>query len=317
MSSEKYYDAISGGDHLTKTSVKNIAASVRQRLLNKSRSETRPFQEIVQYYAMERFLYRLSQSKHANKFILKGALLLKIWQTPEIRPTMDIDLLGKTNNDVSLIVSNIAEILSVDIDPDGLSFFPENITAEHITEDAEYKGIRIWFPAKIDTMKLNMQIDIGFGDIIYPGPEKSEIPAMLEFPAPLLVCYSRESLISEKFEAMLRLRELNSRMKDFYDIWLLSRYFGFEGKILAEAIRLTLEQRGTELPDKITAFSQEFIATKQTQWYAFRKKLEQDHVPSEFENIIMQVKQFIGPIASALTLRKPPPLKWSAPGPWV
>ncbi len=301
---------------MTKTPLKNIAASVRQRLLNKSRSDVRPFQEIVQYYAMERFLYRLAQSQHANRFILKGALLLQIWQMPEIRSTMDIDLLGRTNNDVSLLISNITDILSVDIDPDGLSFFPENITAERITEDKEYKGLRIWFPAKLDTMKLNMQVDIGFGDIIYPRPEKSEIPTMLESPAPLLLCYSRESMISEKFEAMLKLRELNSRMKDFYDIWLLSRHFGFEGKTLSEAIRLTLEQRGTELPDRIVAFSHEFIATKQIQWNAFRKKLKRDHVPAKFENIVMQVKDFIGPIASSLSSRKPPPLKWSAPGPW-
>jgi hypothetical protein len=166
-------------------------------------------------------------------------------------------------------------------------------------------------------MKLNMQIDIGFGDIIYPGPEKLELPAMLEFPAPLLLCYSRESSISEKFEAMLKLRELNSRMKDFYDIWLLSRHFGFDGKTLSEAIRLTLEQRGTELPDKIVAFSQEFIAMKQIQWNAFRNKLKQDHVPAEFENIVVQVKEFIGPLASALTSQKSPPSKWSVPGPWV
>ena len=317
MSSEKDYDALSGGNHLTNTPVKNIAASVRQRLLNKSRSDVRPFQELVQYFAMERFLYRLAQSHHANRFILKGALLLQIWHSPESRPTMDIDLLGRTINDPSLMISNIADILTVDIDPDGLSFFPENITAERITEDAEYNGIRIWFPAKLDTMKLNMQIDVGFGDIIYPGPEKAEIPAMLEFPAPHLLCYSRESSISEKFEAMLKLRELNSRMKDFYDIWLLSRHFGFEGKTLSEAIRLTLEQRGTELPDKIVAFSQEFIETKQIQWNAFRKKLKQDHVPAKFENIVMQVQEFIGPIASALTSRKSPPPKWTAPGPWV
>ena len=169
---------------MTKTPLKNIAASVRQRLLNKSRSDIRPFQELVQYYAMERFLYRLSQSQHANRFILKGALLLQIWKTPEIRSTMDIDLLGRTNNDVSFLISNIIDVLSVDIDPDGLSFFPENITADGIAEDAEYKGIRILFPARLDTMKLNMQIDIGFGDIIYPSPEKLKLPTMLEFPAP-------------------------------------------------------------------------------------------------------------------------------------
>ena len=116
---------------------------------------------------------------------------------------------------------------------------------------------------------------------------------------------------------MLKLRELNSRMKDFYDIWLLSRQFGFDGKTLSEAIRLTLEQRGTELPDEIVAFSQEFITSKKIQWDAFRKKLEQDHVPVEFEQIVMTVKEFINPIASALALRKPPPSRWSAPGPWV
>jgi hypothetical protein len=297
--------------------MKNIAAAVRQRLLNKSRSDIRPFQELVQYYAMERFLYRLSQSHHANRFILKGALMLRIWQTPDIRPTMDIDLLGRTNNDMSLLISNITDILSVDVEPDGLSFFPDDITAERITEDAEYEGIRIWFPAKLDTMTLNMQIDIGFGDVIYPGPEKSEIPTILEFPAPFLLCYSRESSIAEKFEAMLKLRELNSQMKDFYDIWLLSRQFGFDGKTLSEAIKLTLEQRGTELPDEIVAFSQEFIEEKQIQWNAFRKKLEQIHVPDEFEDIVIKVKEFIDPISSALISRRPPPLKWSAPGPWA
>jgi len=304
---------------LTKKQVKNISASVRQRLLNKSRTDARPFQELVQYYAMERFLYRLAQSRHANRFILKGALMLRVWQAPEIRSTMDIDLLGKTDNDVSSLISNITDILSVGVDPDGLSFFPENIMGEHITEDAEYKGVRIWFPAKLDTMRLNIQIDIGFGDIIYPEPEKSEIPTMLGLPAPQLWCYSRESSIAEKFEAMLKRRELNSRMKDFYDIWLLSRYFEFDGKILAEAIRLTLEQRGTELPGNINivAFSHEFIIAKQVQWNAFRKKLKRDHVPAEFENVVMQVKEFISPLTSALISRKTPPSKWTAPGPWT
>jgi hypothetical protein len=302
---------------LTKTRVKNVAASVRQRLLHKSRSDARPFQELVQYYAMERFLYRLTKSQHANQFILKGALLLQIWQTPEIRSTMDIDLLGRASNTESDLISNVIDIISVDVDPDGLSFLPENIAAERITDDAEHQGLRIRFPAKLDTIKLNIQLDIGFGDIIYPDPEESELPSILGFAPPRLLCYSRESVIAEKFEAMLKLRELNSRMKDFYDIWLLSRHFGFEGKILSEAIRLTLEQRGTELPEKIVAFSNDFIATKQIQWNAFRKKLRQDHVPVELEYIVVQVKEFISPIASALTSRKSPPSKWHAPGPWV
>lgn len=302
---------------MTKSPLKNIAASVRQRLINRSRSDMRPFQELVQYYAMERFLYRLSLSKHSKRFILKGALMFRIWKAPQTRPTMDIDMLGMTSNKVSDVISNVIDILSVDVDPDGLSFFPEEITAEHITDDAEYRGIRIRFPAKLDTMTLNMQLDIGFGDIIYPSPEESHLPSILDFPAPRLLCYSRESAIAEKFEAMLRLQELNSRMKDFYDVWLLSRQYGFDGKTLSEAIRLTLEQRGTELPDKIVAFSQEFITAKRIQWDAFRKKLGQDHVPAEFKHIVMTLQEFIDPIASALASRKPPPSRWSAPGPWV
>ena len=120
---------------------------------------------------MERFLYRLSLSKHSNRFILKGALMLRIWKAPQIRPTMDIDMLGRASNKASDLISNVIDILSVDVDPDGLSFFPENITAERITDDAEYQGIRIRFPAVLDTIKVNMQLDIGFGDIIHPGPE--------------------------------------------------------------------------------------------------------------------------------------------------
>ena len=302
---------------MTKKELKNIAASVRQRLLNKSRTEIRPFLELVQYYAMERFLYRLSLSKYSNRFILKGALMLRIWKASQIRPTIDIDMLGRTNNEVSDLISNINDILSVDIDPDGLSFFPDKITAERIADDAEYHGIRIRFPAKLDTITLNMQLDVGFGDIVHPGPEESVLPSILEFAAPRLLCYSRESSIAEKFEAMLKLREMNSRMKDFYDIWLLSCQFGFDGKTLSEAIRLTLEQRGTEIPEEIVAFSREFIKAKQIQWNAFRKKLEQHQVPAEFQDIVSKLEEFIGPIVSALISKEPPPETWSAQGPWV
>ena len=190
---------------MTKTPLKNIAASVRQRLLDKSRSDMRPFQELAQYYAMERFLYRLSLSKHSKRFILKGALMLRIWESPQIRPTMDIDMLGRTSNKLSDAVSDVIDILSIDVDPDGLSFSPEEITAENITDEAEYQGVRIRFPAKLHTMTLNMQLDIGYGDIIHPSPEESKLPSISGFAAPRLLCYSRESAIAEKFEAMLKL----------------------------------------------------------------------------------------------------------------
>ncbi|MDA8088828.1 MAG: nucleotidyl transferase AbiEii/AbiGii toxin family protein [Nitrospiraceae bacterium] len=295
----------------------NIAASVRQRLLNKARSDQRPFSELLQYYAMERFLYRLSKSPHANRFILKGALMLRAWRSPEFRSTMDIDLLGKTDNDEAGIVVQIRDILAVVVPSDGLVFDQASIRAQRITEDADYEGIRIRFRGVLDSARVNMQIDIGFGDIIYPGPEKADLPVILDLPVPRLLCYSRESTIAEKFEAMVKLGELNSRMKDFYDIWLLSRQFDFEGKKLAEAIRLTFDRRGTALPGEAATFTKDFIDAKQTQWKAFIKKLKQDHVPTSFADIAAAVSAFLGPFANALSAGITAPAKWSAPGPWT
>jgi hypothetical protein len=162
-----------------------------------------------------------------------------------------------------------------------------------------------------------MQIDIGFGDIIYPGPEESDLPTMLDFPAPRLLCYSRESAIAEKFEAMVKLGILNSRMKDFYDIWLLSRQFDFDGIKLAEAIRLTFQKRGTPLLEKIEAFERTFIDGKQIQWSAFRKRLQQDHVPESFKEIVSVVEDFIAPIMFSLSQGAPKPTHWPASGPWA
>ncbi|HPC92577.1 MAG TPA: nucleotidyl transferase AbiEii/AbiGii toxin family protein, partial [Myxococcota bacterium] len=180
---------------------KNIPASVRQRLLNRAKRDQRPFNELVQYYAMERFLFRLSQSAHAGNFILKGALMLRVWRSPEFRSTMDIDMLGRTSNEEASIVAQIREIIAVDVEPDGLTFEPESIQSERITEDADYKGVRVRFRGRLDSTRVNVQVDLGFGDIIYPGPEELDLPTMLDSPVPRLLCYSRESAIAEKFEA--------------------------------------------------------------------------------------------------------------------
>ncbi|NOY46306.1 MAG: nucleotidyl transferase AbiEii/AbiGii toxin family protein [Deltaproteobacteria bacterium] len=297
-------------------SPRNIPASVRQRLLDRARRDRRPFNELLQYYAMERFLYRLSRSAHADRFVLKGALMLRVWRAPELRPTMDIDMLGRTSNEVAAIVAQIRDILTVDVEADGLLFDPDSVRAERITEDADYEGIRIRFLGALSTARIHMQIDIGFGDIVYPEPEESELPTMLDSPAPRLLCYSRESTIAEKFEAMVKLGVLNSRMKDFYDIWLLSRRFDFDGADLAEAVRRTFERRGTTLPAEIEAFTEPFVSAKQTQWAAFRKRLGQDPVSASFGDIVAHVDGFLSPIVASLSSGKPPPTKWSAPGPW-
>jgi predicted nucleotidyltransferase component of viral defense system len=297
-------------------SPKNIPASVRQQLLNRAKNDKRPFNEILQYYAMERFLYRLSQSIHADRFILKGALMLRAWRSPEFRPTMDIDMLGITSNEEASIVDQIRDVMTVEVAPDGLTFDPGSIQSERITEDADYEGIRVRFRGSLDTARVNMQMDIGFGDVIYPGPEESDFPVMLEDPAPRLLCYSRESAIAEKFEAMVKLGILNSRMKDFYDIWLLSRQFDFDGVKLAEAIRLTFERRGTSFPQRVEAFEQPFIDAKQVQWTAFHNRLQQEHTPRDFNDVVSVVEEFLSPLISLIVQGSHQPLRWTGSGPW-
>jgi len=293
-------------------SSQNVAASVRQRLLNRSRADNRSFNEMLQYYAMERFLYRLSVSDHAQHFILKGALMLRAWNSPQFRPTMDIDMLGRTSNEDENIISQIRDVLAVDVLADGLSFDGDSIASERITEDADYEGIRIRFLGYLGTARINMQIDIGFGDVVYPGPERAELPCMLNSPAPCLLCYSLESAINEKFEVMIKLGELNSRMKDFYDIWLLSRQFDFKLKKLSEAVRLTFEQRGTKLQEPIDAFTGAFITDRQPIWTAFLKRLKQEHVPESFSEIVAEISAFMKPVID----RDANDLIWQPAGPW-
>ncbi len=295
---------------------RNIAASVRLKLKNRADQGKRPFAELLQYYAMERFLYRLTQSRHAGLFILKGALMLRVWQSPQFRPTMDIDMLGKTSNEIDSICAQVADIISIDVD-DGLIFDSATIRGERIKEDADYEGVRVRFIGALDNARVNMQIDIGFGDIIHPEPIEAELPTILDSPAPRLLCYSRESAIAEKFEAMIKLGALNSRMKDFYDIWLLSRQFEFDGTELAEAIRLTLENRETEIPEIVTSFTDEFIKAKDKQWAAFHKRIGQEHVPADFAEVVAGVEAFLKPVAIAVSAGEPFLHKWSISNSWV
>ena len=254
---------------------------------------------------------------YAEPFILKGALMLRVWQSPTPRPTKDIDLLGRTGNEEPDIVALMRDILSVEVQPDGLTFDPATIKTEPITENAQYGGIRIRFLGTLDRAQHHMQIDIGFGDVVYPEPVVVDFPAMLDFPAPRMLCYSRESTIAEKLEAMVQRDMLNSRMKDFHDIWLLSRQFDFDGHELAEAIRCTFEQRGTPLPRKVEAFTKLFVDNKQDQWANFHDRLKQDHVPVSFADIVASIAEFLSPVIAAVASGDSGPTRWTAPGPWT
>jgi predicted nucleotidyltransferase component of viral defense system len=295
---------------MTDKPMKNVPASVRQRLLNKAKQDRRPFNELLQYYGMERFLYRLSKSPYAGQFVLKGGLMLRVWNVSESRPTMDIDMLGRTSNEPNRIVRQMQEILTLAVEPDGMTFDLASLQTEPITKDADYQGIRVRCLGYLDAARVNIQLDLGFGDVVFPQPETSFLPTLLDYPAPQLLCYSRESVIAEKFDAMLKRGVLNSRMKDFYDIWVLSEQFDFDGAKLTEAIRLTLNHRGTTLSEQILPFSEEFALAKQVQWAAFCKRLGQERTPTEFVRVVVAIEAFLAPLVFALLNQTPPPTTW-------
>jgi predicted nucleotidyltransferase component of viral defense system len=314
MSGGKSNATIPGG--FAVTNIKNIGASVRQKLLNLSRKDNRPMQELLEYYAMERFLYRLSCSDHKNRFILKGAWMLRTWNVSEARPTRDIDMLGQTSNEIESILEQLQDVIKVEVEPDGLIFDPASFHGERIKEDADYEGVRVTFSCILANAKIPIQIDIGFGDIVFPEPELINLPTILSSPIPFLYCYSMESAIAEKFEAMIHLRRLNSRMKDFYDIWILSRQFDFDGAALQQAIKSTLENRGTTIPEEIDAFEDSFIQEKQVQWKAFRKRLKKEIIPENFSEIVYSLKVFLEPIVESMLNDVGNSMIWEAPGPW-
>ncbi|MFH1157118.1 MAG: nucleotidyl transferase AbiEii/AbiGii toxin family protein [Pseudomonadota bacterium] len=296
----------------------NIAASVHQRLLNKAKESFRPFNELLQYFAIERFIYRLSKSPHADHFILKGALMLSAWFGPASRPTMDIDLLGKIDNQLDTITVVIKDACQVTVEPDGMSFDADTLEVARITEDAVYEGVRVRVRGSLGKALVSIQIDIGFGDVIVPNAGSVTYPAILDFPAPELKGYTMESAIAEKFQAMVKLGVLNSRMKDFYDIWFLSRMSDFKGELLAEAIEKTFKKRKTPVTLEAALFEPSFgmDSDKNVQWRGFLRKTKLTGAPETFEEIVAAVKLFIEPLAVSIAEQKTFNVTWIAPGPW-
>jgi predicted nucleotidyltransferase component of viral defense system len=299
-------------------SVKNIPASVHQRLKNAAEISGRTFNDVAQYYALERWLYRLSQSKCAADFILKGALLLVAWRVPVLRATRDIDLLAKTSNDLDFIKKVVSEICTTEVPEDGLIFDVGSVSTERIAEDADYKGVRAKFQARLATTRLAMQIDMGFSDVVTPAPVTIHYPTLLDGPEPVLRAYNRETAIAEKFEAMVSMGRLNSRMKDFFDIWLLATTSGFRGTELQAAIMATFERRGTVVSLDPVALSDEFALDpgKQLQWRAFARRIRPGPAPENFSEIITLLRGFLKPISEAAESKKSFNLEWHYPSGW-
>lgn len=279
-----------------KKEVKNIEASVKAQLQNKAKETNRPFAEILLYYGMERFLYRFSKSKYADKFVLKGALLFAVWQIPERRTTLDIDFLGRFDNQVAAIETVIKDVCNIAVAPDGLMFDSSVVQGRKIKEDADYEGVRVKFTGFLERARIPMQIDVGFGDIVHPRIRVVDYPVILDFPKPHLNGYPQESVISEKFEAMIKLGLLNSRMKDFYDIWLMMRQFEFKGANLVEAIKKTFKHRKTDVPQNKPLFADEIYDKKsdrQALWSAFLKKGDIQHAPDTLSVTAKEIETFL------------------------
>jgi predicted nucleotidyltransferase component of viral defense system len=297
---------------------RDFGASVRQRLLNQARAQGRPFQELLQYFGMERFLYRLSQSPFSDRFVLKGALLMTAWRAPLSRPTMDIDLAGRTSNSLDHIAKLVSATCEVVTEPDCIEFNRASIEVSRIKEDADYEGVRVRFHAMLAKARIPMQIDIGFGDVMVPGPTEVEYPTLLDFPAPVLQAYRRETVIAEKLEALTTLGLLNSRMKDYYDIALLSRVYAFQGEPMMEAIAATFGHRGTRIEAEPIGLTDAFYgdSAKALQWRAFVRRSRLTEGSGDLEGLVVTVRRFAVPLLAASADKQPFRGYWGAGGPW-
>lgn len=285
----------------------HIDVSVRQRLLNLSRERKEDFNLILTRYAVERFLYRLSCSEYAEKFVLKGAMLMAIWMGHSHRPTRDLDLLGFGDSSEEALRGIFENICLVEVERDGLAFDPSSIAIEEIRGDQEYSGLRVKLIANLGSARIRVQIDVGFGDIVTPKAKQVDFPVLLDYPAPRIRAYPQETMIAEKLQAMVALGIANSRMKDYYDIYVLSKTFSFDGHDLVEAITATFERRDTPIPGDIPfAFSDEFALNrdKVSQWRGFINRSGLGGLDVDLAQIVGALRDFLlGPLQAAVSGR--------------
>lgn len=253
----------------------NPAASVRARLLSLARARGEDFQLVLTRYGLERLLYRVSRSPHAHRFVLKGAMLFVLWSEEPHRPTRDVDFLGLGDMRQDTLRRIFREICTVAVEEDGVRFDPDSVQVEPIRDDTEYGGMRVTLVGELSGARIPVQADIGVGDTVTPGSVSVDYPILLDGPAPILATYTRESVVAEKYQAMVAFGMANSRMKDYYDLWVLAFDHAFEATVLGYAIRNTFERRQTPLPDDTPlGLSSEFSSDRQkiAQWRAFLSK---------------------------------------------
>jgi predicted nucleotidyltransferase component of viral defense system len=277
---------------------KNVPASIRERLRNLARPDGSDFNLLLAAFATERFLYRLSQSKHAELFVLKGARLFALWAQRPHRPTRDLDLLGYGDPSAKALGKALWDICRTDVPPDGLIFDEQSIHVEEIRVEHEYNGQRIKLVANLENARIPLQIDIGFGDAVTPEPQQTEYTVLLSsLPAPYIRVYPRETVVAEKLQAMVSLDVLNTRMKDFYDLCVLAREFDFDGPTLCRAIHATFERRKTDIPKEIPACLLETFpnrSDKRDLWAVFLRRSSLPDIPeNDFVTVHRELIKFL------------------------
>lgn len=300
---------------------RNVAASVRARLLQQARSAGSDYNQLLIRYAIERLLYRLSVSNHRSAFVLKGAMLFAVWEGSPHRPTQDVDFLGFGERSEARLAAVFRELCAAQVTDDGVVFDPGSVEAQEIRTTDEYGGIRVTLSGEMGGARLRVQVDVGFGDAITPAASEAAYPRLLDdFPAPTLRIYPRETVVAEKLEAIAKLGMLNTRFKDYYDLDYLSRTFDFEGATLLSAITATFARRGTPFPaDGLPAGLTDAFASdavKQTQWTAFRRRLGERQSPESLADLLVGLVAFLGPPLRAAAARQPFAEAWRAGGPW-
>jgi hypothetical protein len=295
-----------------KESANNTPASVLARLKNISVKENLDFNFLLLRYMQERFLARLAGTKYVKNFVLKGGFLLLAYNVEKARPTRDIDFLGvnvsNKKKDLERIIRTIAA-LKIN---DGVEFIVDSVRSEEITEEAEYAGVRIHVTAKIGTAKNTIQLDFGFGDATIPKPLFMEYPVLLSKTRAKILAYSKETIIAEKFEAIVKLTTFNSRMKDFFDIVFLANEFDFEGSVLQSALSHTFKQRNTDLNLALDILDSDFSDQPNFRmlWDAFRRrtKLVTD---ASFTKVFVDIRKFLETVVRAELENKKLTLTWN------
>ena len=302
---------------MTPRPVTNIGASVRQRLLNLARERGEPFDQVLQYFAIERFLARLATTPWADVLVVKGATLLRFWNAPLGRPTRDIDFHTRLVDGASVARVAVAEVVALEQD-DGLVFDGE-IASEPIVVDGRYPGVRLAVKGSLAGARFKLQVDVGVGAEVVPEPAWVDYPVLLDMDQPRILAYAPETAIAEKFEAMVSLGEANSRLKDFYDVWLLAATLAFTGRALAAAVAATFSGRGTTLPVAAPVTLSGWFAVQpdaQARWVAFVAHPGISG-PASFVDATRLIAAFLMPVVEAAHAGRGFDAQWSPGGPWA